>query len=176
MTSTEWPTISVTPVVATEHRIKNFGNVVMGGESRVFYVNRTRKASKEPAPTQSLPNLHQNRVTLCCWWGLKEVLHYEILETATSGTENICAAQLQRLSGTTQRKRSWRKNVYFLHDNARLHVAKMSCKSFGKVKWNSKRLARHGVICHGATSEHLKNMLKQSRNELFEKGEWRPKM
>ena len=63
------------------------------------------------------------------------MLYHEFLESGTTITANICSNQLQKLSEAMQQKRPGRNKVYFLHDNARPHVVRMSREKLEELGW-----------------------------------------
>ena len=98
---------------------------------------------------------------LCCWWDSQGMLYHEFLESGTTVTASIYSNQLQKLSEAMQQKRPGRNKVYFLHDNARPHVARMSREKLEELEW--------GVLLHPPYSPdlapsdyHLFRALKQN--------------
>ena len=69
---------------------------------------------------------------LSVWWGIKGVIYWELLPTGTTVTADIYCQQLDRVAEKLQGKQD---RVYFLHDNARPHIAKSSHEKLLKLGW-----------------------------------------
>jgi len=75
---------------------------------------------------------------LCIWWDQKGLVYYELLKPDDSFTGDRYRLQLIRLSRALREKRSKYEQrndkVILLHDNARLHVAKVVKKYLETLK------------------------------------------
>lgn len=114
-------------------------NLVTGDEKWVLYVNHTSKRSwvpsdQVPEPTAK-PELHPKKVMLCVWWDVHGVVYWELLPTNTTVTANVYCAQLQRLRAALDKTRPRSGQYYFLHDNAKPHVAKVTKKKPTGLNW-----------------------------------------
>ena len=58
---------------------------------------------------------------LSIWWGVKAIIHWELLPHGCTIAAELYCQQLDRL---TQKLNGKQVRIYFLHDNARPHVAK----------------------------------------------------
>ncbi len=63
------------------------------------------------------------------WWGL---IHWELLPTGSTITADLYCQQLDRVTAILQGKQD---KVYFLHDNARPHIAKSRHEKLFKLGW-----------------------------------------
>lgn len=81
-----------------------------------------------------------SKVMLCIWWDQKGVVYYELLQPGDSITGDRYKLQLIRLSRALREKRpkyeQRHDKVILLHDNARLHVAKVVKKYLETLKWD----------------------------------------
>ena len=75
------------------------------------------------------------------------MLYFELLPTGTTVTAAVYTAQLQKLAKAIREKRPKRDHVCLLHDNARPHVAKMTCQAISTLGWE--------VVPHAAYSPDL---------------------
>jgi histone-lysine N-methyltransferase SETMAR len=94
----------------------------------IWLVNHTRKRQwlgvGERGIATPKRNRHQKMVILSVWWGVKGVIHSELLPTGSTITADVYCEQLDRVAEKLQGKQD---KVYFLHDdNARPHIAKKS--------------------------------------------------
>jgi len=114
-------------------------NVVTGDEKWCLYVNHTRKrqwvdAAEQPQP-EPKADLHQRKVMLCVWWGVRGVYHWELLPNNTTITASVYTEQLQRLDEKLNRMDPQLEKVLLLHDNARPHVAKETQLEILRLGW-----------------------------------------
>ncbi len=65
--------------------------------------------------------LHPRMVMLNAWWGVRGVIHWELLPTGSNITANLYCQQLDRVAAKLQGKQD---KLYSLQDNARSHIAK----------------------------------------------------
>ena len=105
-------------------------NLVTGDEKWVMYVNIAHKKQwlergQLGIPTPK-PDLHPTKVMLCVWWGVKGVYYWELLPTNTTVTAMVYTEQLERLKARIETEHPELNKIYFLHDNARPHVAKLT--------------------------------------------------
>ena len=100
-------------------------NLITGDEKWVLYINYTRGrqwlsagqigvATPKTAP-------HPKKLMLSVWWGIKGVIHWEVLPNGYTITADLYCQQLDRVPEKLKGKQD---RVYFLHDNARPHVGK----------------------------------------------------
>jgi len=86
------------------------------------------------------PNIHSSKIMLCSWWDQKDLVYYELLKPGDSITGDWYRLQLIRLSHALREKRpkyeQRHDKVILLHDNARLHVAKVVKKYLETLKWD----------------------------------------
>ena len=96
-------------------------------EKWIIYVNHTRKrqwlGGRQTGIAAPKNRLHSKKIMLTVWWGIRGVIYQELLLTGTTVTADIYCQQLDRVAEKLQGKQD---RVYFLHDNARPHIAKSS--------------------------------------------------
>lgn len=115
-------------------------NIVTGDEKWVTYVNHRHRrqwlgAGERGVPTPK-PELHQKKIMLSVWWGTRGVIYWELLPTDTTVTANVYCRQLDRVAQSLKGKQD---RVYFLHDNARPHIAISTRKKILDLKWTTIR-------------------------------------
>lgn len=123
------------------HRKEFLEDIVTGDESWVLYESNTRRAvwiprGEEP-PTQPKPNLHPQKILLCCFWDSRGMLYYELLGRGKTVTASVYATQLQKLATAIGEKRPRRTTVHLLHDNARPHVSKVTQAKLEELGWDT---------------------------------------
>ena len=69
---------------------------------------------------------------LSVWWVVKWIIHWGILPVDCSITADLYCQQLDRVAAKLQGKRD---RIYFLHDNARPHIAKSAREKRLKLGW-----------------------------------------
>ena len=72
---------------------------------------------------------------LCVWWSVHGIDHLEFLDDNTTVTASLYCVQLQRVTDALSRLRPQQDKVYFLHDNARPHVAKVTRQKIIDLGW-----------------------------------------
>ena len=96
-------------------------NLGTGDEKWLLYINYASKRqwlSVDQADTVTLKNdLHPKKVTS----SIKGIIYWELLPDGCIVTADLYCQQLNRIA---QKVKSKQDRVYFLHDNAKLHVAK----------------------------------------------------
>ena len=83
---------------------------------------------RDAVPHTGRPPMHPRKIMLCAWWTGRRVVHYELLPTGQTVTGDLYSQQLEHVQQALPQKESAlvnRKGVLFLHDNARLHVARV---------------------------------------------------
>src|SRR5689334_13316851 len=104
---------------------------------------------------------------LSVWWDVYGVVYWELHPPNTTINANIYCAQLERLKAEIQKNRPQHDKIYFLHDNARPHIAKVTRKKLLEFGWK--------ILPHPAyspdlarTDYHLFRSLSNSlRNKIF---------
>ena len=151
----------------THHRTLDWlTNLVTGDEKWVTYVNHRRRRQwlgpgekGEPTPK---PELHPIKVMLSVWWGTRGIIYWELLPTGTTVTADVYCRQLDMVAQSLKGKQD---RVYFLHDNARPHIALKTKKKILDLKWTT--------IPHPAYSPDLAptdyHLFRSLANDLSEK-------
>lgn len=114
-------------------------HIITGDEKWVLYINNTRKRqwvgpTQSPLPTPK-PEIHPKKVMLSVWWGVHGVIYWELLPVNTTVNAHVYCAQLDKLKRKLEADRPNHGKVYFLHDNARPHVAKSTRKKLLDFGW-----------------------------------------
>lgn len=114
-------------------------NLITGDEKWVLYVNHTRKhqwlkPEQDAQPTPK-PDLHPKKVMLCVWWDVYGVVYWELLPSNTTITAKVYCNQIQKMRAEYQKKRPKTGKKYFLHDNARPHIAKVTKEKLKGLDW-----------------------------------------
>lgn len=121
----------------TSHRTFDWlSNVVTGDEKWVMYINNNHQrqwlSSGSKGVSIPLHELHPKKVMLSVWWGMRGVIHWELLPTGSTITANVYCKQLDRVAKALKGKQD---KVYFLHDNAKPHIAKSTKKKLLTLNW-----------------------------------------
>ena len=69
---------------------------------------------------------------LSVWWGAKGTIYWELLPDGCTVTADLYRQQLDRVE---QKLKGKQDQIYFLHDNARPHVAKLTREKFPGLGW-----------------------------------------
>ena len=77
-------------------------------------------------------DLHPKKVMLNVWWGVRGIIHWEILPDSCTITADLYCQQLNRVAAKLKGKQD---RIYFLHDNARPHVAKSTHQKLLSLEW-----------------------------------------
>ena len=100
-------------------------NLITGGEKWVLYINHTRKYQwlgiGQTGIETPKNDLHPSKIMLSVWWNVRRITHWELLPNGCHITADLCCQQLDCVAVKLQGKQD---RVYFLHDNAKPHVAK----------------------------------------------------
>uniref|UniRef100_A0A1I7V4R4 HTH_48 domain-containing protein n=1 Tax=Caenorhabditis tropicalis TaxID=1561998 RepID=A0A1I7V4R4_9PELO len=108
-------------------------NLVTGDEELTLYVNYHRGGqllrSGNDVPTSKG---HAKKVLLSFWWNVEGPIHWELLPSNTTVTEDLYCKQLTTLAQKIEGKM---EKVYFLHDNARPHVSKVAHHKIQELGW-----------------------------------------
>jgi len=113
--------------------------IVTGDETWIQFDNSTRSAFWLPygvdPPTQSKPGLHMKKLMLPVFWDSEGIIFWELLKPNQTINANMYVEQLQKLAGALKEKRTNRREVKLLHDNARPHVAKLTQGQLEELGW-----------------------------------------
>lgn len=115
-------------------------NLIVSDEKWVVYDNPQRKRQwlkpKELAKPTPKAGLHPKKRMLCVWWGVKGVVYWELLpEKATLTGERYCE-QLRNVEAKLKETGKVQGRIWFQHDNAKPHVAKVTQAELKRLKWN----------------------------------------
>lgn len=116
--------------------------IVTGDEKWVQYDNSKRKrqwlSAGESSKSTPKPNIHGKKVLLCVWWGMKGIIHYELLKPGQTINAELYCQQLDRLNDQIAIKLpaiANRKGVILQHDNARPHTSKITRQKINELGW-----------------------------------------
>lgn len=113
-------------------------SLITGDEKWVLYVNHTLKRQWLGAGQKGIAtpknDLHPKKVMLCVWWGVRGIIYWELLPAGCNVTAELYCQQLDRVAAKLQGKQD---RIYFLHDNARPHVAKSTREKLLKLGWRT---------------------------------------
>ena len=159
----------------TSHR--NFQwlcNIITGDEKWVLYVNHTLKRQwlgvGQVGLTTPKNDLHPKKIMLSVWWGVKGIIHWELLPAGCNITADLYCQQLDRVAAKLLGKQD---RIYFLHDNARPHVAKSTREKLLKLGWitiphppYSPDLAPTDYHLYRSLSDYLREKKFDDENDL----------
>ncbi|CAF1069633.1 unnamed protein product [Adineta ricciae] len=119
----------------TSHRNYQWlSNLIAGDEKWVLYVNYTRRrqwlSTGQTGVATPKTDPHPNKLMLSVRWGIKGVVHWELLPNGYTITADLYYQQLDRVAEKLKRKQD---RVYCLHDNARPHLAKSTREKLLKL-------------------------------------------
>lgn len=121
----------------TSHRNYQWlNNLITGDEKWVLYINYQRRhqwlSAGQPAVPTPKPDLHPKKVMMSVWWNVQGIIYWELLPDGCSVTSDLYCQQLDRVAEKLKGKQD---RIYFLHDNARPHVAKSTRKKLLELGW-----------------------------------------
>ena len=103
-------------------------------------------------------------------WGVRGIIHWKLLPNGYNITANLYCQQLDRVAAKIQGKQD---KVYFLHDNARPHVAKSTREKLLELGWlmiphppYSSDLAPTDYHLYRSLSDHLRENKFDDENDL----------
>ncbi|CAF3468970.1 unnamed protein product [Rotaria socialis] len=77
-------------------------------------------------------DLHPKKVMLSVWSGVNGIIHWELLPNGCTITAELYYQQLDRVAEKLKGKQD---RIYYLHDNAKPHVAKSAYEKLLKLGW-----------------------------------------
>ena len=78
------------------------------------------------------------KLLLCVWWTCAGIIHYEFLKTGETINADKYCEQLVRVQENLLKKQPAlvnRRQVLFLQDNARPHVARITLAKIAELNW-----------------------------------------
>ena len=107
---------------------------ITGDEKWMLYVNHTRKRQWQGTGQIGMAtpqnDLHPRKTMLGVWWSVREISHWEVIPNGCTTAADLYCQQLDCVAAKLQGKQD---RVYFLHDNARPHVAKSTREKLLKL-------------------------------------------
>ena len=111
-------------------------NLITGDEKWVLYINYTHRhrwlSPDQTGVATPKADLHPEKVMLSVWWGVNGIIHWEIPPNGCTITADLYCQQLDRV---VEKLKGKQDRIYYLHDNARPHVAKSTCEKLLKLGW-----------------------------------------
>ena len=102
----------------------------------MLYVNHTRNRQwlsvGQTGTVTPKHHLHSKKVMLTVWWAVKGIIYWQLLTDERTVTADLYCQQLDHVAEKLKGKHD---RLYFLHDNARAHVAKSSREKFLELGW-----------------------------------------
>ncbi|CAF1533422.1 unnamed protein product [Rotaria magnacalcarata] len=149
-------------------------NLITGDEKWVLYINYQRRRQWLSAGRAGVPppktDLHPKKVMLSMWWGVKGIINWEILPDGCNITADLYCQQLDRVAEKLKGKQD---RIYFLHDNARRHVAKSTRQKLLELGWitvphppYSPDLAPTDYHLYRSLDNHLREQKFEDENDL----------
>ncbi|CAF1682936.1 unnamed protein product [Adineta ricciae] len=147
-------------------------NLITGDEKWMLYINYTHKrqwlnGGQTGAATSKTDS---KKVMLSVCWGVEGIIHWELLPNGYTITADLYCQQLDRLAQKLKEKQD---RIYFLHDNARPHVAKSTRQKLLKLGWvtiphppYSPDLAPTDYHLFRSLSNHLREKKFNDENDL----------
>lgn len=87
---------------------------------------------EQPKPTFKPP---WKKVMICVWWNSKGLVYFEGLNVGQTVTGDFYREQLNRVDQALKRQEVNIAKTKFLHDNARLHIGKITQQKIGEMGW-----------------------------------------
>lgn len=152
-------------------------HLITGDEKWVLYINYTRKhqwckPDQAPLPTPK-PEIHAKKILLSVWWDIYGVVYWEILPPNTTINAEVYCTQLENLKATLLTQRPEHEKIYFLHDNARPHIAKSVRKKLLLFGWEllphppySPDLAPTDYHLFRSLSNHLREKIFNEEDDI----------
>ena len=116
------------------------------------------------------PDLHSKKVMLSVWWGVRGIIHWEILADGCTITADLYCQQLDRLAAKLKGKQD---RIYFLHDNATPHLAKSTRQKLLSLEWltiphpgYSPDLARTDYHLYRSLSNYLREKKLKDESQI----------
>jgi len=167
--------IGICMCLLTSHR--NFRwlyNLVTGDEKWVLYINymhqRQWLSPGQRGMDTPRTQLTTKKALLSVWWNSTGVIHWELLPSGHTVNAVVYCQQLDRVAEKLKGKQDL---VYFLHDNARPHVATMTRDKLLELKWKtlphppySPDLAPTDYHLFRSLTAHLSGKTFNDNNEL----------
>jgi histone-lysine N-methyltransferase SETMAR len=95
-------------LMTSHHNYQWLRNLITGDEKWVLYVNHTRNrqwlGAGQTGVATPKNDLHPKMIMLSVWWGVRGIIHWELLPTDCTITADLCCEQLDRVTAKLQGK------------------------------------------------------------------------
>jgi hypothetical protein len=111
-------------------------NLIIGDEKWVLYIDYTHRrqwlSAGQTGVATPKTDLHPKKAMLSVWWGVNGIIHWEVLPNDCTITADLYCQHFDRVAEKLNGKRD---RIYYLHDNARLHIAKSTREKLLMLGW-----------------------------------------
>jgi len=111
-------------------------NLITGDEKWILYVNYKYKrqwlGAEQKGRETPKKEINTKKIMLSVWWNIRGVVHWELLPDDATMTAHLYCQQLDQVAGKLRGKQT---KIYYLHDNAKPHIAKLTCKKLLELGW-----------------------------------------
>ncbi|GFV00359.1 histone-lysine N-methyltransferase SETMAR [Trichonephila clavipes] len=128
--------------VATKNICDVFPSALDVHEKWVLYDNPKRKRqwlSPNESPRRTTkPGLHPKKALLCVWWGIRGIVHFEVLKPGETVNSDLYCEQLDRLNQSLIENYPAiinRRGVVLQHDNVRPQCARKTPQKINGLGW-----------------------------------------
>ncbi|XP_035720880.1 histone-lysine N-methyltransferase SETMAR-like [Vespa mandarinia] len=129
-----------TLLLQRHHTEPFFDRLIIGDEKWVPYDNPKRKrqwlSPNESPRSTAKPGLHPKKALVCVWWGIRGIVHFEVLKHGQTVSADLYYEQLDRVNQSLIEKYLAivnRKSVILQHDNARPHCARRTLEKINEL-------------------------------------------
>ena len=156
-------------LMTSYHNYQWFWNLITGDERWLLCINCTHRrqwlsAGQTGAATPKTdPQL--KKVMLSMWWGVQGIIHWELLPNGCTITADLQCQQLARLS---QKLKGKQNRIYFLHDNARSHIANPTRVKRLKLGWVTVPHPPYSIDLVPTDYHLFRSLSSRLREEKFE--------
>lgn len=168
-------------LLSKSRRTSWLDRLVTGDEKWVLYVNHCRihqwvSQGETPQP-EPRRDPHGMKVLLSIWWNIHGIVHFELLPSNTFITSSLYCSQLERVYSKLLLNYPQNTSFFYLHDNARPHISKLTREKILKLGWEvlphapySPDMAPTDYYLFRALQAHLKHKsfinIEQIQNEI----------
>lgn len=164
-------------LLTKSRRIDWLDKLITADEKWTLYTNVAKKRmwlrSHDSSEQGVEADPHERKIMLCVWWSVHGIDYMEFMDDNTTVTANLYSEQLQRVADALSLHRPQQRKIYFLHDNARPHIAKVVRQKITDLAWEllhhppySPDMAPSDYHLFRSLQDHLAGKKFTQRNEL----------